>query len=312
MTQQLDPNSEYLVATELSVSDLAQKIAELEEMRYLVENSTCYPKSEHWQWRLQRQLNELAYPLYHATFFVVGPERYVLARVYEPSCEDQPWSLELSVVEGSESEFRPFKSPGSEERNGFYDNTMPGLHNDVPSISKNRALSAIERWIRLLSNPLPPIASDKPPPAAVECARDFIGSVAARAKKQGVPDYVLPTLDEDPDNQELRVSAEFPTSRQLPQISFTGWRNDDWGHEYEYLTREAAAIYACALPSIIRVGRSWKSSDGHRSGEPFGLYFENWRSPELPFEPSAAMDLVLNHLPRIPADGIIAPIFSEG
>lgn len=309
MTQLLDTNSEYLVATDLSGSDLARKIVELEEMRLLIENATPRPMAERWQRYLQRQHNDLKY---HATFFVVSPELHVQARVYEPHSDYRPWSLSLAIIDGPVSEFHPLTLRGSEERARFDDHTMQGLENDVPTMSKDRALAAIDRWIGLLISPLPQTAPDQPPAAAVGCARDFIGSVAALAKKLGVADYVLPSLEEDPVNQELKVSAEFPTARLLPQVSFTGWRNDDCSHEYEYLTREAAAIYACALPTVISVAKTYSTGTSEdRSREPFGLQFQNWRSPNLLFEPSAAMAPILSHLPGMPVDAIIPPIYSE-
>ncbi len=304
MTQSLDPNCEYLVASDLSETELTQKVAELEEMRRLIENAAFRPMDEHRHRRLQHEREG-----YYVTFFVVRPEQYVLACVYRPSRDDQPCILMLSVVDEPENEFKPYAWHQSNQRIGFDDRTMSGLENDVPTISKSRALAAIDRWIRLLSSPLPQIAPDEPSPVAVRCARDFIGSVAAQAEKQGVSGYVLPSLDENPVDQELTVSADFPTASQLPQVSFTGWRGDDYGHDYEYLTREAAAIYACALPTLIGVGKTVRRGDG--SEEPFGLSFDQWRSPNLPFEPSSAMDPILRHLPCIPVDAVIPPIFSE-
>jgi len=308
MTQPLNPNSEYLVATDLSEADLAQKIAELEEMRGLIATATARPMAERWQRHLQDQDE----PLFYATFFVVRPDLYVLARVHESDGAGQRWCLSLSICDAPVSGFRPFIWHGIKERSSFHDYTMRGLEYDVPCMSKGRALAAIDRWVGLLSNPLEGTTPDQPPPAAVDCARAFIGSVAARAKKQGIADYVLPSLEDDPVNQERTVRATFPTARDLPQVWFRGWRNDDWDHEYEYLTQEAAAIYACALPRIISVDKTYSTgSAADRLNEPFGLSFRSWCSQDLPFDPSPAMDPALSQLPSLPVDAILPPIFSK-
>src|SRR5690606_6068010 len=119
----------------LSEAELAQKIAELEEMRGLIENARSRAMAEHWQRHPPRWLNDTEDPPYHATFFVVSPELYVLARLYSGG---QPLSLDLSIIDGPVSEFRPFFRL-EKERPGVCDDTMQGLENDAPTISKDRA-----------------------------------------------------------------------------------------------------------------------------------------------------------------------------
>lgn len=316
MIQSLDLNKEYLVPFNITQLEISDTIVNLKNMRNLLKGSTPYsatdphfPNSHKWKRYLSDELENC-----YITVFVISPDLFVPAWVWAPGSGDRRWALDLSICDGPVADYQPYDSPLVKVRRNFEDLTIPNLQNNIPIMNKFCAVAAINRWINLLDTPLSQDDPEEPPESAMISAKNFVGSVAALAVQQMI-DYPSSGNPDIPELEYFKVRATFPTQSLSAELSIVGW-----GHTYNCLSDKAAAIYSCALPRIIQVHSTYSETEdeSHDVGEHSahyirtGIRFVEWTSPDLPFEPSTAIDRVLSQLPRMPNNAIIPPARLKG
>lgn len=298
MIEQLDPNAEYLIATALSEEDRCQKLEELIEMRGRLETAEPRHMSDFERMRVPKDFRD-GTPEYYPTLFQTSTGDNILACIYPHTNDHQDGDAELDISYIDKSGgFNPRKA-----ELGFSDDTIAGLENGIPIMSKASAVAAIDRWIGLLSNPLGQASSNETPTSAMRWASDFVTSVATLAKQQGCLEKIIAQMSAEVEGEVPTATAVFPSQRESPNVTFCEL-NNDYGTDYNCLSPVAAAIYSIALPSIIEVVKTRAGRSNNRTKEPFGLHFRRWRLHGNPFSATPSTVPSLRQLPRMPENAI--------